>query len=453
MPELPEVEAARRALQEHCVGKRIVRCAAAEDTKVIDGVARDRLEAALVGRTIAAARRKGKNLWLELDSPPHPTFQFGMAGAIYIKGVELSKYKRSAVSSTEEWPSKYSKLFVQMDDGLEFSFTDKRRFAKIRLVDNPEAVPPISELGPDALFEPMKLDDFTKSLGRKNVPIKSLLLDQSFISGIGNWMADEVLYQARIHPMQTASKISKDKCAELQLCIKEVIDKSLEVGADSSQFPESWIFHSREKKPGKAFVGGKKIDFITVGGRTSAYVPELQKLDGADAATSRSKRSEDKDNDDDKKSRKGTNAPKPPKGRVKVAKGSSGKAANASDDGDEEEEAKPAKRGRKQSARAANVSTKNAGSTPGDEATDEDQEADENVKPAKRGRKQIESTVKGSSKEADHEDGNEDADDKMKAKPGKKRVQKMQPTEAKSLPDEVQDAGPARRPQRKARQT
>ncbi|CAN6337770.1 unnamed protein product [Urochloa humidicola] len=440
MPELPEVEAARRALQEHCAGKRIVRCAAAEDTKVIDGVARDRLEAALVGRTIAAARRKGKNLWLELDSPPHPTFQFGMAGAIHIKGVELSKYKRSAVSSTEEWPSKYSKVFVQMDDGLEFSFTDKRRFAKIRLVDNPEAAPPISELGPDALFEPMKLDNFMKSLGRKNVPIKSLLLDQSFISGIGNWMADEVLYQARIHPMQTASKISKDKCAALHLCIKEVIDKSLQVGADSSQFPENWIFHSREKKPGKAFVDGKKIDFITVGGRTSAYVPELQKLDGADAATSRSKISEDKGNDDDKKSRKVTNAPKPEKRRVKAAKGSSGKAANASDDGDEEEEAKPAKRGRKQ--------TKNAGSTQGNEATDEDQEAEEEVKPAKRGRKQIEKTVT----EAGHEDGDEEADDKIEAKQGK-RGQKSQPTGTKNLPNKVQDAGPARRPQRKARQT
>ncbi|PAN19804.1 hypothetical protein PAHAL_3G300500 [Panicum hallii] len=449
MPELPEVEAARQALQEHCVGKRIVKCASADDTKVIDGVTPDRLEAALVGRTIAAARRKGKNLWLALDSPPHPTFQFGMAGAIYIKGVELSKYKRSAVSSTEEWPSKYSKLFVQMDDGLEFSFTDKRRFAKIRLVDNPEAVPPISELGPDALFEPMKLDEFVKSLGRKNVPIKSLLLDQSFISGIGNWMADEVLYQARIHPMQTASKISKDKCATLHLCIKEVIDKSLEVGADSSQFPDNWIFHSREKKPGKAFVDGKKIDFIAVGGRTSAYVPELQKLDAADAETSRSKKSVDKENDDDKKSRKGINAPKPAKARVKTAKGSSNKAGNTSDDGDEEdyeeEEAKPAKRGRKQSARTANVSTKNAGSTHGDEATDEDQEADEDAEPAKRGRKQIEKSAKGS---------DEEADDKMEVKPGKRRGQKTQPTEAKSsLPKKVQGAGPARRPQRKARQT
>ncbi|XP_066379226.1 formamidopyrimidine-DNA glycosylase-like [Miscanthus floridulus] len=445
MPELPEVEVARRALEEHCVGKRIVRCVAADDTKVIDGVAPERLEASLVGRTIAAARRKGKNMWLELDSPPHPTFQFGMAGAIYIKGVEISKYKRSAVSPTEEWPSKYSKLFAEMDDGLEFSFTDKRRFAKIRLLDNPEAAPPISELGPDALFEPIKLDEFMKSLGQKKGPIKALLLDQSFISGIGNWMADEVLYQARIHPGQTASKISKDKCEMLHQCIKEVIEESLKVGADSNQFPEKWIFHSREKKPGKAFVDGKKIDFITIGGRTSAYVPELQKLDGTDAAASRSKGGKDKENDDDTKSGKGRNAPKPAKGRVKAAKGSSNKATNTCDDGDdgdyEVEEAKPAKRGRKQPARVANTSSKNAGSIHGDEATDE-----EDARPTKRGKKQIEKTTKRSLKEANHEDSDEEAVGKIEAKPGKA------PTQAKSLPKQVDDAGPARRPQRKVRQ-
>ncbi|KAJ1269066.1 hypothetical protein BS78_07G182000 [Paspalum vaginatum] len=443
MPELPEVEAARRALQEHCLGKRIVRCDAADDTKVIDGVAPDRLEAALVGRTIAAARRKGKNMWLVLDSPPHPTFQFGMAGAIHIKGLGLSNYKRSAVSPTEEWPSKYSKLFVKLDDGLEFSFTDKRRFAKIRLVDNPEVVPPISELGPDALFEPMSLDDFMKSLSRKNMPIKSLLLDQSFISGIGNWMADEVLYQARIHPLQTASKITKDKCETLILCLKEVIDKSLEVGADSSQFPENWIFHSREKKPGKAFVDGKKIDFVTVGGRTSAYVPELQKLDGAGVMASRSEKSKDKEENNDTKLKKGRNAPKPAKGRTKAAQGSSTKAANTDDDGNEdyeEEEVKPAKRGRKQSAKAASAPTKKAGGTCGKEASGDDQEDEEDAKPAKRGRKQTEKPAKGSSKEADHED----ADDDIEAKPGKSGLKQ---------PTKVQDAGRARRPQRKVRQT
>ncbi|KAJ4851672.1 hypothetical protein Tsubulata_014498 [Turnera subulata] len=280
MPELPEVEAARRAIEEHCIGKRIIKAVIANDPKVIDRVSPSDFEAALVGKTLVSALRKGKNLWLRLDSPPFPSFQFGMAGAIYIKGVAVTKYKRSAIKDDEEWPSKYSKLFVELDDGLELSFTDKRRFAKVRLLKDPASEPPISELGPDALLEPMTVDELYLLLSKKKTPIKTLLLDQSFISGIGNWVADEVLYQARIHPLHPASSLSKESCATLLNCINEVIEKAIDVGADSSQFPNNWIFHSREKKPGKAFVDGKKIDFITAGGRTTAYVPELQKLSG-----------------------------------------------------------------------------------------------------------------------------------------------------------------------------
>ncbi|KAK4837750.1 hypothetical protein QYF36_008170 [Acer negundo] len=307
MPELPEVEAARRAIEEHCLGKKIVKSIVADDSKVIDGVSACDFEASLLGKTLVSAHRKGKNLWLRLDSPPFPSFQFGMAGAIYIKGVAVTNYKRSAVNDTDEWPSKYSKFFVELDDGLELSFTDKRRFAKVRLLNNPASLPPISELGPDALLEPMTVDEFTKSLSKKKLAIKALLLDQSYISGIGNWIADEVLYQARIHPLQTSASLSKESCTTLLKCIKEVIEKAIEVGADSSQFPNNWIFHSREKKPGKALVDGKKIDFITAGGRTTAYVPELQKLDGVQATkaagkpkkqTSKRKGSKDDDEED-----------------------------------------------------------------------------------------------------------------------------------------------------------
>ncbi|CAI0423057.1 unnamed protein product [Linum tenue] len=326
MPELPEVEAARRALEEHCLGKTIKKAVVADDSKVIDGISPSDLQSALVGKTIVAALRKGKNMWLKLDTPPFPSFQFGMTGAVYIKGVAVTKYKRqvrlphflydisvleifqSAVNDTDEWPSKFSKLFVELDDGLEFSFTDKRRMAKVRLLNDPACVPPISELGPDALLEPMTVDELHKSLSKKKVAIKALLLDQGFISGIGNWIADEVLYQARIHPQQISSSLSKEYCATLHKCIKEVIEQAVEVGADSSQFPKNWIFHSREKKS-KAFVDGKKIEFITAGGRTTAYVPELQKLTGDQAgkeqpapkqkAPKRKKGKDDADDDDD----------------------------------------------------------------------------------------------------------------------------------------------------------
>ncbi|OAY62647.1 Formamidopyrimidine-DNA glycosylase [Ananas comosus] len=256
MPELPEVEAARRALERHCVGRRIVGCCVADDPKVVVGVGVS--PPSLLGRTILAAGRRGKNLWLRLDSPPSPSFHFGMTGEMHIKGVPVTKYKRSAVSSTDEWPSKYSKVFVQLDDGLEFSFTDKRRFAKVRFLEDPESVPPISELGPDALFEPMQVNEFVDSLSKKKIAIKALLLDQSYISGIGNWLADEVLYQARIHPLQLAASLSKESCEALHRSIKEVIEYAVEVDADSSRFPAEWLFHFRwGKKPGK--VNGKVL--------------------------------------------------------------------------------------------------------------------------------------------------------------------------------------------------
>ncbi|KAH9304137.1 hypothetical protein KI387_008541, partial [Taxus chinensis] len=221
MPELPEVEAARRAVHEHCSGKMIIKAIIADDPKVIEGVSPSALEKALVGKRIIAAHRKGKNMWLQLDTPPFPSFQFGMTGAVYIKGVSVTKYKRSAVNDNDEWPSKFSKVFLELEDGTEMSFTDKRRFARVRLLENPEAVPPISELGPDALLDLMAEDGLTNALSKRGTAIKSLLLDQGFIAGIGNWVADEVLYQARIHPLQVASTISKEKCQSLHKCIKE----------------------------------------------------------------------------------------------------------------------------------------------------------------------------------------------------------------------------------------
>ncbi|TYH48721.1 hypothetical protein ES332_D10G086600v1 [Gossypium tomentosum] len=205
--------------------------------------------------------------------------KFGMAGALFIKGVAVTKYKRSAVKDNDEWPFKYSKFFVELDD-------------------DPTSVPTISELGPNGLFEPMTINEFTDSLSKKKIGIKALLLDQCYISGIGNWIADEVLYQARIHPLQICSSLSKENCATLHNCIKEVIEKAVEVGADSGQFISNWIFHFREKKLGKVFVDGKKIDFINkLNGKVAtkaAGKPRKQasKKKGGDEA-------EDNDDDED----------------------------------------------------------------------------------------------------------------------------------------------------------
>ncbi|TYI05304.1 hypothetical protein ES332_A10G079200v1 [Gossypium tomentosum] len=303
MPELPEVEAARRAIEENCLGKKIKRAIIANDSKVIEGVSSVDFESALLGKTIVSAHRKGKNLWLHLDSPPFPSFQFGMAGAIYIKGVAVTKYKRSAVKDNDEWPSKYSKFFVELDDGLELSFTDKRRFARVRLLKDPTSVPPISELGPDALFEPMTINEFTDSLSKKKIGIKALLLDQSYISGIGNWIADEVLYQNFLRGRQEFIH-----CRFVPACPKKTVQLYTIL---------SRRLLKKQLKLGQIVVSSQVIGYFILAKRslarllltTSAYVPELQKLSGTVAtkaagkprkqASKKKGGDEAEDNDDD----------------------------------------------------------------------------------------------------------------------------------------------------------
>ncbi|VFQ73364.1 unnamed protein product [Cuscuta campestris] len=309
-----------------------------------------------------------------------------MSGAVYIKGVAVSKYKRSAVKDEDEWPSKYSKFFIELENGLELSFTDKRRFARVRLLENPVAVPPISELGPDALLEPLTVDEFHQALSKKKIGIKALLLDQSFISGIGNWMADEVLYQARIHPMQITSSMSRESCELLLKCINEVTAFSVDVDADSSRFPSEWLFHNRwGKKPGK--VNGKKIDFIVAGGRTTAYVPELQKQSGPQSSKASKKQEKSPKGDDVKETESDGNSSsdmketraKKPVGRTKeeghgnrdeaTKKKTGAKRKSGSDDvsftgSDNENDSGTAKKPSKRTqTRAAETATKKA--TPG----------------------------------------------------------------------------------------
>ncbi|XP_024021888.1 formamidopyrimidine-DNA glycosylase isoform X2 [Morus notabilis] len=477
MPELPEVEAARRAIAENCLGKRIKKSIVASDPKVIDGVSASDFEASLLRKTIVAAHRKGKNLWLQLDSPPFPSFQFGMAGAVYIKGVAVTKYKRSAVKDDEEWPSKYSKVFIELDDGMELSFTDKRRFAKVRLLKDPTSVPPISELGPDALLEPMTVDEFAASLSKKKIAIKALLLDQSYISGIGNWIADEVLYQAKVHPLQVAATLSKESCATLQKCIKEVVHYAVQVDAESRHFPRGWLFHFRwGKKPGK--VNGKKIEFITAGGRTTAFVPELQKLSGSQAAKAVSKQGKqsnrrkgrqdegDKDEQEidegdiaEKTTRKKEMKPKGPAKKKIPAKRKSKESDGGTDESEPDEDniagnTKP-KKGVKAKGqvkkklptkrKSINVDEENGG------GTDEEDEDAENTKPKKgpKAKGQVKKVpAKRKSKESDEEENSDGTDEEdniaenTKPKKGTKakgQVKKNLPAKRKSEESEGEE--------------
>jgi formamidopyrimidine-DNA glycosylase len=191
----------------------------------------------------------------------------------------------------EMWPPKFWKFHLFTDDpDVEVAYTDPRRFGRIRLVDCPGSEirkhPPLSENGPDPVVDP---DIFTyhyllEKTRHRHVPIKALLLDQAMISGIGNWVGDEVMYHARLHPEQYCDEFSDEEIQKLYNSIRYVCQTAVDNLADSDKFPEDWLFRHRWNKGSKdatnTLPNGEKLSFITVGGRTSCFAPRLQKKTG-----------------------------------------------------------------------------------------------------------------------------------------------------------------------------
>ncbi len=104
-----------------------------------------------------------------------------------------------------------------------------------------------------------------------------MLLDQSFAAGVGNWIADEVLYQAGLAPQRRANTLTDAELRRLRGRIRSVIHTSVRALNDSSRYPRTWLFHSRWDGPGSITARGEAIRYLTIGGRTTAWVPKRQR--------------------------------------------------------------------------------------------------------------------------------------------------------------------------------
>ena len=277
MPELPEVERARRLAEAVAVGRRIERVWCREDPLVFDAVGQGRWRRALRGRRVEAARRWGKQLWLQLDEPPHPLFHLGMSGALKTPGAAVIQLKSGPREDRPIWPPRFLKLRLRLDDGGELAMTDARRLGRARLRDDPEHEPPVSRLGFDPLLAMPGPTRFSEMLRARRGIVKSLLLDQSFAAGVGNWIADEVLYQAGIDPRRAASSLTDGEARRLRARLASVVRRAVAANADSSHYPRTWLFHRRwGKRDDAKTVRGERIEHLTIGGRTAAWVPSAQ---------------------------------------------------------------------------------------------------------------------------------------------------------------------------------
>ncbi|RPB28422.1 hypothetical protein L211DRAFT_833393 [Terfezia boudieri ATCC MYA-4762] len=291
MPEIGEVARVVSHLRKHLVGKTISVVHAVEDSLVFKDTTHTEFMEKMKGKKVLGAQQWGKYFWLVMDSPPHPVMHFGMTGWVDIKNNPSSHYRQTTVEL--EWPPRFLKfsLAVKEDDN-EFAFVDQRRLGRVRLVDvdakDIRTTEPIASNGPDPVQEQIEESWLVSILSKKKLPVKAFLLDQAILSGIGNWVADEILFNARIHPETHTNTLSEEQMDALYKSINYVTKLAVETEADQDKLPEDWLVLHRwgkGKKNGGKHPNGHKIEFLTVGGRTSAFAPALQKKGVRDLRT------------------------------------------------------------------------------------------------------------------------------------------------------------------------
>ncbi|CAA9958538.1 Formamidopyrimidine-DNA glycosylase [Pyrenophora teres f. maculata] len=386
MPEIAEVARVVHFLKKHIVGKTINIVTAQDDPIIYGkvGTSASAFQKAITGKKVVDARQQGKYFWLVLDSQPHPLFHLGMAGWVEYKNEETGYYRSTKPEKTE-WPPKFWKFVLQMKEEPEneMAFVDARRLARIRLVDaaaeDMRKTTPLKENGPDPILDKsiLTVDWLGKKLRSKKVPVKALLLDQANISGIGNWVGDEVMYQAKLHPEQYSNTFSDEQVKALHEAIMYVCDTAVAANGDSDLFPEHWLMKHRwgkGKKEASKLPTGEKITFLKVGGRTSAIVPSVQKKTAA-VAGDVSESAADEDVEEEAK---------PKKTNKRTAK-----AAKEEDDEVEEKAEPKPKRGRKNTKGEVKVETEDA-------AVDELP-----ARPKRQSKKVKEETEEGGSDEAE----------------------------------------------------
>jgi formamidopyrimidine-DNA glycosylase len=259
MPELPEVEQVRRYLEKNALGCRIMSVDVL-DVGVLQDIDPQTLRRNLNGRSIIAAVRWGKQMFIGLDDGSFLTIHLGMTGDMVIE--------------KDGSEPKYSRVAFRFEGGSSLFYIDLRKFGSVGITDSVDRFVTDHHIGPDALR--ITRSEFIKRLSHHKRAIKSVLLDQGVLSGIGNLYADEVLFQVRLHPSIRTDSISRKKLVELHNKIVDVLRESIEVSSDFAFLPNGYLLRARHV--GKECPRGNGLlEMTRIGGRTSIFCPECQR--------------------------------------------------------------------------------------------------------------------------------------------------------------------------------
>ena len=237
MPELPDVEIYKRYLDRHALRQPIERVAV-NDARILGDLPAEAFVARLRGNRFEASRRHGKHLLVRLQQDGWLTLHFGMTG-------NLVAFRDEA----DDPP--YDRVRFDFAGGRHLAYVNRRMLGRVGLADDADAFIQAQELGPDALDPAFDLEAFAKATRGRRRDVKSVLMDQALIAGIGNIYADEILFQARLHPKTMMASLSEQQRAVLFDQIKAVLKTAIECGAGAEQFldrlPVDYLLPQRDK--------------------------------------------------------------------------------------------------------------------------------------------------------------------------------------------------------------
>ncbi|MGZ3653560.1 MAG: Fpg/Nei family DNA glycosylase [Bdellovibrionota bacterium] len=289
MPELPEVETVRRKIVKALQGQRITEVHAEEgDRFLFRETPLDQVKKALLGARFEGAGRKGKYFWLKFDRRPWPILHLGMSGNVEIRRPSRKGGFDKSWGGLTLWSNRgrdkseprlfFCRLLLVAENGAEVAFTDPRRFGRIWLAQEPLLHHRVKKLGFDPLLKFPSTRELGMLLKKRKAPIKAVLLDQKIFAGVGNWIADEILFQAGIAPKRIAADLSAAEVGRIRAKTLSIVKTAVAAGADYERFPKSWLFHHRWGKNAAARTAANgKIIHEEIGGRTTAWVPSVQK--------------------------------------------------------------------------------------------------------------------------------------------------------------------------------
>ena len=278
MPELPEVETVVRGLRASVVGDKVASVWIGPRHQPLKSPAAD-IASTLEGATIAAVRRMGKHIVIDLaQSPDHQITRSPDAPSAHFI-VHLGMTGQLLVTRPDAEIPKHTHLIARLESGRELRFTDPRMFGKLAVTH---------EFDPGGI-EPLDLtfDQFVPLFRKRKTPIKSALLNQQLLRGVGNIYADEALFRARVRPRRRAASLTRDELKRLYESVRQVLQEAIAAGGSSvddyvNADGEPGMFQLQHRvygREGARCLRCRKhaIKRIVIGGRSSHYCPQCQK--------------------------------------------------------------------------------------------------------------------------------------------------------------------------------